>query len=67
MNEEETKQNQNTNTRGQSGDHYICLGGCRGVSKSPGACQAPSCANHDHALSKCDCTDDQHNNFEPKS
>jgi hypothetical protein len=41
------------------------LGGCRGVSKTPGVCQAPDCANHNHELVKCDCTDGLHHNFEP--
>ena len=45
-------------------DHYICLGGCRGVSKFPGVCQTPGCANHHHQLVKCNCTDGLHNNFE---
>ena len=56
MNEEETKK--------EAGEHYICLGGCRGVSKVPGVCQASDCAHHNHALVKCNCTDGLHNNFE---
>ncbi len=43
--------------------HYICLGGCRGVSKVPGVCQAPDCASHDHKLVECKCTDGLHNDF----
>ncbi|OGI67919.1 hypothetical protein A2738_03675 [Candidatus Nomurabacteria bacterium RIFCSPHIGHO2_01_FULL_42_15] len=54
--QEETKQ--------KFGEHYICLGGCRGVSKVPGACNSPSCVNHNHKLVKCNCTDGLHNNFE---
>ncbi len=50
----------------EEGDHYICLGGCRGVSKVPGACKAPDCLDHDHALVKCECTDGLHNGFQPK-
>ena len=57
MDKKETKQ--------ELGNHYICLGGCRGVSKIPGVCQAPDCANHNHELVKCNCTDGLHNNFEP--
>ncbi len=45
--------------------HYICLGGCRGVSKMLGSCQAPDCKDHGHALVPCNCTDGEHNNFEP--
>lgn len=43
--------------------HYICLGGCRGVSEHPGVCQAPDCDNHNHELVPCDCTDDLHHDF----
>ena len=50
----------------QTGEHYICLGGCRGVSETPGVCQTPDCGNHNHELVKCDCTDGLHNNFKPK-
>lgn len=45
-------------------EHYICLGGCEGVSKVPGVCQTPDCANSQHQLEKCGCADDLHNNFE---
>lgn len=48
------------------GGHYICLGGCRGVSKVPGVCRAPDCVNHNHELVKCDCIDGLHNNFQQK-
>ena len=44
-------------------DHYVCLGGCRGVSKKPGICQAPDCKDHNHALVKCSCTDGKHYDF----
>lgn len=46
-------------------EHYVCLGGCRGVSKVPGVCQAPNCVNHNHELVKCNCTDGLHYNFDP--
>ena len=49
----------------QPAEHYICLGGCRGVSSAPGVCQAPDCANHAHELVQCSCEDGLHNNFEP--
>ena len=49
----------------KSDEHYICLGGCRGVSKKPGVCQTPDCANHHHELVRCHCKDGRHNNFEP--
>lgn len=44
-------------------EHYICLGGCRGVSKKPGVCQAPTCKDHNHALVKCSCADGLHYDF----
>jgi hypothetical protein len=50
----------------KQGEHYICLGGCRGVSLKPGVCGAPDCKDHNHALVKCDCTDGLHNNFQAK-
>ena len=46
--------------------HYICLGGCKGVSQTPGVCQAPDCANHNHELVECNCTDGLHNGFKQK-
>ncbi|OGJ01230.1 hypothetical protein A3G53_03730 [Candidatus Nomurabacteria bacterium RIFCSPLOWO2_12_FULL_44_11] len=46
-------------------EHYICLGGCRGVSKKPGVCQTPDCVDHGHEMVRCSCTDGRHNNFEP--
>ena len=45
--------------------HYICLGGCRGVSQAQGVCGAPSCINNNHTLVECSCTDGIHNNFIP--
>lgn len=46
-------------------EHFVCLGGCKGVSKKPGVCQAPDCVNHNHELVKCDCTDKLHKDFDP--
>ncbi len=40
--------------------HYICTGGCKGVSDKPGVCQAPTCPKHQHELEPCDCTDNKH-------
>lgn len=40
--------------------HYICTGGCGGVSNRPGVCQAKSCPNYGHQLKECDCTDGKH-------
>ena len=56
MNDEETK----------PGEHYVCYGGCKGVSDKPGTCQAPDCSLSGHALEKCDCTDGKHSDPAPK-
>lgn len=40
--------------------HFICTGGCEGVSDKPGACQAESCPLHKHMLQECDCKDEGH-------
>ncbi len=47
--------------------HYVCTGGCRGVSNTPGVCQAETCASHGHDLVECMCKDGMHNNFTPCS
>ena len=40
--------------------HYICVGGCKGVSETPGVCQAKDCPEHSHPLKECDCADGEH-------
>jgi|GEM_PF-1862700 hypothetical protein len=40
--------------------HYVCTGGCGGVSDKPGVCQAPGCPKHQHPLIECSCTDNKH-------
>ncbi|OGI69489.1 hypothetical protein A3A09_00070 [Candidatus Nomurabacteria bacterium RIFCSPLOWO2_01_FULL_42_20] len=40
--------------------HYICTGGCGGVSESPGVCQANVCVKKGHSLIECDCADGKH-------
>ena len=37
-----------------------------GVSQTPGVCQAPNCAKHNHELVECNCTDGLHNGFKKK-
>jgi hypothetical protein len=44
-------------------NHYICTGGCHGVSETPGTCQAQDCAKHEQPLVECSCTDGQHTDF----
>lgn len=52
------------NENKKEGEHYICLGGCRGVSSKPGVCQSPGCVHQGHELVKCDCTDGLHHDFQ---
>jgi hypothetical protein len=40
--------------------HYICTGGCAGVSDKPGTCQAVDCPKHGLPLEECDCADSKH-------
>jgi len=40
--------------------HYVCTGGCGGVSNSPGNCKAESCSLHGHLLTECNCQDGKH-------
>ncbi len=40
--------------------HYICTGGCQGVSDTPGSCQAKACPKYEQPLIECICTDGQH-------
>ena len=42
------------------GTHYICVGGCKGVSESSGVCQAADCPDHEKPLKECSCTDGLH-------
>lgn len=40
--------------------HFICKGGCKGVSDVIGVCEADGCANQWELLEECDCTDGKH-------
>ena len=40
--------------------HYICTGGCEGVSNTPGTCQAKTCPKYGKLLSECNCSDGKH-------
>lgn len=42
------------------GEHYICDGGCKGVSEQPGVCQDENCPKNGQPLSECDCADMNH-------
>lgn len=40
--------------------HYMCTGGCNGMSQTPGTCQTESCPKHTQPLTECNCTDGMH-------
>lgn len=40
--------------------HYVCTGGCGGVSPTPKNCDTDSCPMHEHPLKECHCTDNEH-------
>lgn len=42
-------------------EHYICTGGCSGVSPAPGTCNADDCQKFNEPLEPCDCEDGKHN------
>lgn len=41
-------------------EHYICDGGCKGESETPGTCQVATCPKHGLPLKACGCTDGKH-------
>ena len=40
--------------------HYICTGGCNGLSETPGTCKAPQCSKTTKKLTGCMCEDGTH-------
>lgn len=50
----------------KEGEHYVCRGGCKGVSLVPGTCQAGDCMDYGKPLEKCDCGDGEHRTAEVK-
>lgn len=40
--------------------HYICTGGCKGVSDTRGVCNAEDCEKYQEPLQECSCTDGAH-------
>lgn len=40
--------------------HYICTGGCGGVSDTAGVCKTEGCSKEGEPLEFCDCTDGEH-------
>jgi hypothetical protein len=43
--------------------HYICKGGCGGISLNPGICGAFDCADNGHDLHECACDDGLHSSL----
>ena len=41
-------------------EHYVCTGGCGGVSGTPGVCQTEGCPNFGKPLALCGCGDGEH-------
>ncbi len=41
-------------------EHYICTGGCRAVSETPGTCQAEDCSKRGEPFEPCECEDGKH-------
>lgn len=41
--------------------HYVCIGGCGGVSDKEGVCEMPTCGNHKKPFVECSCTNGMHN------
>ena len=44
----------------ESKHHFICKGGCHGVSEKPGVCGAQGCSKEGGSLEKCMCPDGRH-------
>lgn len=40
--------------------HFVCKGGCGGVSEFEGFCETDGCANQWQPLESCDCQDGKH-------
>jgi len=40
--------------------HYICTGGCGGMSEKPGMCKAEDCPLFAEELEECNCPDGTH-------
>ncbi len=42
------------------GEHYVCTGGCGGVSPTQKTCAAVDCPKHQVLLTPCSCVDGMH-------
>lgn len=52
------------NQNSEQNVHYICTGSCKGVSETPGVCQAQDCPKHGQELIPCSCVDGKHGHEE---
>jgi len=43
--------------------HFVCTGGCKFVSTSPGKCPTRGCVRARNPLSECNCQDGKHGNL----
>ncbi|MFA5933622.1 MAG: hypothetical protein WC795_00120 [Candidatus Paceibacterota bacterium] len=41
-------------------EHYVCTGGCGGVSNEAGVCQTEGCVRFGQPLHECGCEDNMH-------
>ena len=41
-------------------EHYVCTGGCHGVSDQPKTCDGENCPKNGHPLIPCHCEDGEH-------
>ncbi|MDP2676777.1 MAG: hypothetical protein Q8O83_03775 [bacterium] len=48
-------------------EHFICTGGCGGISGTPGVCQMDSCPHHGKDLVSCSCNDGEHSDAKTKA
>lgn len=48
-------------------EHFICTGGCGGISGTSGVCQTQSCPNYGKPLKSCTCNDGEHQELKTKA
>jgi len=41
-------------------EHFVCTGGCGGVSKTMGRCQSEHCLKYNQPMMPCGCSNNQH-------
>jgi len=48
-------------------EHFICTGGCGGISGTPGVCHMESCPRHGKSFESCSCNDGEHGDAKAKA